>query len=213
MAFEIELKAWVSRKNPQNKDAAERAGAVLSSLGRYGGEYRKSDTYWRGQLPFSIRVRREERVFCRQKTGITLVTYKIKKRDGGIEINDEREFEIAGRNGESAAEGFEYLLERLGMAKTEVKTKQGRVWDCGGINAELSLVCGKNDRPLGWFIELEIIAKDDSAKTRAKAKTRLLELLAKTGIDPENSEDRYYTELLREQAVHLQTGKNSIPLD
>jgi adenylate cyclase class 2 len=205
MPIEIELKAWV--------DKPEEIRERVSRLAVYTGEFLKEDTYWHprsmdsgglpspsGKLPFAgvfppagVRIRRESTV---QPDGsqsqIVLVTFKTKEIREGIEVNREREFEI------SAAAPFEELLGLLGLEPAAGKRKTGGAWkyrEPGGepdITAELLAVEG-----LGSFLELEICADDDDPETVAAARKRLLGLLARTGIEKDRIETRYYTEMLR----------------
>ena len=98
----------------------------------------------------------------------------------------------------------------MGLEKKTIKHKQGWLWHHEGISAELCEVSGfinnssiKHSpekqgciKNLGWFLELEILANDDSADTIIAAREKLLNLLEKTGIGKENIESRYYAELL-----------------
>jgi adenylate cyclase class 2 len=188
MAIEIELKAWVD--DPL---------AVKEKLGRlalYNGEFLKNDTYWKQEnpeirpeaFPFSgVRVRKERGRDAKGKVYSAIaVTYKSKETREGLEVNYEREFSV------SDVEAFEELLGQLGLKPEISKRKSGFSWDYNGITAELTDVAG-----LGWFAELEIIAGNDDPETVRIARRRLLELLAKLGIDEDRIEARYYTEMLR----------------
>jgi adenylate cyclase class 2 len=187
MAVEIELKAWA--------DSPERIKAALSSFAEYGGEFLKDDEYWFSlsppaagtAIPLSgIRIRQEQDTPPKGTTRqITWVTYKAKEVREGIEINQEREFEVSDKA------AFEELLVRLGLERGIAKKKTGWTWKYEGITAELCQV----DR-LGWFAELEIIAGDDKEATVAAARRRLLELLGRIGIGEDKIETRYYTEML-----------------
>jgi adenylate cyclase class 2 len=187
MAMEIELKAWV--ENP------EQLKKRLSNLGIYHCAYDKNDSYWlsrdkTGEIPPSgVRIRREIETF-RDGTSCSraLVTYKVKEIDAGIEVNDEREFEISPN-----IRVFEDLLRRFGLSPGVCKRKQGFAWDCGGIRAELSDVEG-----LGWFIELEILRDDGDTDTIRESRERLLFLLDKLGLSPDRIESRPYTVMLRD---------------
>ncbi|MDR2435076.1 MAG: CYTH domain-containing protein [Treponema sp.] len=191
MAVEIELKARLDDPEPVKQR--------LFSLGTYCRSYEKSDTYWAagGNIPSSeVRVRREidtetdGRV--REKT---LVTYKIKEIRDGIEINDEREFLVAGAGPDGAGgDVFEGLLNRLGLRPFIRKEKKGRSWTVGAppVLAELSLV-----KDLGWFLELEILAEEKDERIIAESRKRLLSLLETLDIPPEWVESRPYTEMLK----------------
>jgi adenylate cyclase class 2 len=196
--MEIELKVRTGEP--------ERVKKRLSALGTYDCAYEKDDTYWvfdetrrpaameTGRLclpPPGVRVRREKNT---AKDGgiskFSLVTYKIRELRAGIEVNDEREFEV------SDGMVFEDLLRRLGLEPGIVKNKRGWAWTLGGseagIRAELSDVKG-----LGWFLELEILAPEGDEKTIARRRERLLSSLDELEIPRETIESRPYTEMLK----------------
>ena len=202
MAFEIELKARLVDYAP----VKER----LSNLGNYCRSYTKSDAYWlqsnhrlpvtERQLPPSgVRVRREsspdaEGAAEAAVAELVLVTYKTKEISGGIEVNDEREFTV------SDGAVFEELLERLGLYPDIRKEKQGWAWNIPAqadgqspVLAELSMVAG-----LGWFLELEILADNNSEQTVEESRKRLMALLEKLEIPAEQIESKPYTMMLRE---------------
>jgi adenylate cyclase class 2 len=204
MATEIELKAWV--------ESPEELKKHLQTLGIYDCAYDKSDTYWvfgeetgkPGPIPPSgVRIRREietktDEIPCSR----VLVTYKVKEISSGIEVNDEREFEISPENamGRGTA-AFEGLLERLGLRPAIRKRKQGCAWRCGDIRAELSQV-----EHLGWFIELEILKEAPDPDTIQQCREQLLFLLEKLGIPTENIEGRPYTKMLAEGVKNPHTS-------
>ncbi|MDR1288504.1 MAG: class IV adenylate cyclase [Treponema sp.] len=191
MALEVELKARV--------DDPETLKARLSAMGSYLGTYEKDDAYWlpaQGALfagegspalpPPGLRVRRERNI--REGGGVSehvLVTWKTGKLEGGVEINDEREFNV------SDAALFEDLLERLGLEPVIRKNKQGWAWNClreeGPVRAELS-----NVRGLGWFLELEITEKTGEGDMRE----RFFSLLERLEIPRDRIESRPYTLML-----------------
>ena len=186
---EIELKARV--------DCPEDCKKRLISLAGEGTAFSKDDVYWiipdivlqLRQSPLSgtfsgLRVRWERA----GENTYTWITWKNKKRQCGIEVNEEHEVEIKG------GADVEELLALLGLEKKISKRKQGWSWHYNGITAELCKVNGL--RNLGWFLELEILAKEDSVETVTAAKEQLLALLGKTGIEETKIESRYYTELM-----------------
>jgi adenylate cyclase class 2 len=204
LAFEIELKARI--------DEPELVRSRLDSLGIYECAYEKEDRYWffaspeaggpekAGKPPSlsppGLRIRRETRDFPDGRcAALCLAAYKSRKLQEGVEINDEREFEI------SDAEAFEELLRRLGLEPRIAKHKRGRAWYCGGgpeqgpeagIRAELSELRG-----LGWFLELEILSLRGDEKTITQCRERLFSVLEKLEIPPETIESRPYTEMLK----------------
>jgi adenylate cyclase class 2 len=191
MAIEIELKAWV-----------DDPGALRSradSLAEYGTSFEKEDRYWfpgagtGKDLPGSgIRVRRERDLPPPGDGGSqrVLVTYKTKEVREGIEVNQEREFEV------SDGEALEELLGRMGLRRGMSKKKTGWAWNYGDIRVELCQVAG-----LGWFAELEILSDNARAETVAAARRRLLALLEKLGVGEDKLEERYYTEMLGTRAI------------
>jgi len=192
---EIELKAHIDNSIDYIKRLTILAGEGLA--------FSKDDAYWFAPgLPVSglpasgLRIRRE-------KTGQsehTLITWKDKEKRDEIEVNDEHEFEV------TSGDDFEELLVRLGLEKRIYKHKQGLSWQYQGITAELCEVSGSGNpeggenpgatKNLGWFLELEILAKDDSAEIITAARERLLSLLEQLGVGKENIESRYYSEML-----------------
>jgi adenylate cyclase class 2 len=191
MAIEIELKAWV--------DDPASARRSIATFATPTGSYRKDDSYWRYQessrtesgaesrraeLGSGIRIRRED-----LSDPAAVVNFKRKEVRDGIEVNDEREFEV------SDAAVFGDLLSRLGLAVWIRKRKIGEAWRTDGVTIELSEIEG-----LGFFAELEILAEVDDAATVADARKRLLATLARIGIDSNKIETRYYTEMLAQKA-------------
>jgi adenylate cyclase class 2 len=189
MSCEIELKA-----HAEDPEAVKKR---LAGLGVWGGSYVKEDCYWKaagesGVLPASgLRVRRESRKLPDGTIDAACtVTFKTKEKRDGIEVNEENEFTV------SDGTLFSALLTRLGLREDHRKRKTGEVWTVDGdITAELAEV-GDSRRSLGVFLELEIIADNDSPATVKTARARLLALLAACGLPEDRIESRYYAELL-----------------
>ncbi|MDR2303653.1 MAG: class IV adenylate cyclase [Treponema sp.] len=190
MATEIELKAHVHD--------AEGLKKILFSSGIFERAYKKEDSYWVSpgeRLLNELRIRKDREI----EDGISkderlIVTYKAKRLENGIEINDEREFLIDN------VEAFEELLRRLGFTPGIKKRKEGWAFRFPGtstreipVTAELCKVEG-----LGWFIELEIIADGENRKIIESGRKRLLSLLKSLGIGEEQIEERYYSDMLME---------------
>jgi adenylate cyclase class 2 len=182
MATEIELKAWV--------DDPEKTRALIDSLAQSEGTYEKFDTYWRWStddpknppLGSGVRVRKE----IRRGNTTGIITFKNKEVRDGIEINDEREFEV------SDTSVFEELLKRLGLSPWIEKHKTGQSWRAGRITVELSLV-----EKLGWFVELEILLDQQDSEGVEAARTELVALLDRLGVPRDRLEERYYIEMLK----------------
>lgn len=181
---EIELKA-----RAENPEALK---TRLEALGEYRGAFEKEDAYWFPQetgfpVPSGIRVRREKDTLPGGESAAAVhVTYKLKEVRNGIEINDEREFDVSG------AEEFEGLLSILMFTRGIAKKKRGWAYRRGRINAELCEVDG-----LGWFIELEILSAKRDGETLDRAREELLSFLGDLGIGEGALESRYYTEMLK----------------
>lgn len=196
MPIEIELKAWL--------DDHEQVKKRLFSLGRFARSFEKNDTYWLPtqndnsgmSIPFSgLRVRRERSTGSGDvEQRAFMVTTKKKRIMGKIEVNDEREFAV------SSADFFEDMLCDLGLSKAMQKKKSGWDWQIPTetkgrqpINVEISMV---ND--LGWFLEIELFAKDDSEQSIEEGRGELFSLLAKLEVPEEKIETRPYSVLLRD---------------
>ncbi len=205
MPIEIELKAWV--------DDPGSVSVRIATFARETGFYVKNDSYWlpkadipppgkpagqrpRGKFGSGIRIRRERAGSAPDEdAGLpdrAVVNFKRKEVRDGIEVNDEREFTVEGET------QFEAMLERLGLALHICKLKTGKAWTFEGITIELSEIEG-----LGHFVELEILAETDTYEIVADARSRLLALLARIGVDAGKIETRYYTEMLSEKRQHL----------
>jgi adenylate cyclase class 2 len=194
MAFEIELKAWVD-----DRGAVEKR---IGDLAEFTADFEKDDVYWvpvlpaaanaaAGGLPLSgVRIRRETvRARGKEPQSLVLVTYKTKEVCDGIEVNDEKEFTVAGLS------AFEELLRRMGLAPGISKKKRGCSWKYGNgadaVTVELSDV-----ERLGCFAELEIMADDNDAGTVNVARKKLLSFLKLAGISEDRIETRYYNDML-----------------
>ena|GEM_PF-195664 len=196
-SVEIELKAWL--------DNYELVKERLFSIGSYVRSYEKTDTYWFPiqedapgvSIPYSgLRVRRERSVNADNvECESVLVTLKKRKMSGSLEVNEEREFTV------SNAELFEELVCDLGLFKASYKKKYGWEWKVSPgtegappINAEISMV-----KDLGWFLELEILAGNNSNQAVEESRKELFFLLGKLKIPEEKIETRPYTALLRDR--------------
>jgi len=203
MAIEIELKAHAGDHRALR--------VLLEQKTEYQSAFIKEDTYWfsggiqpngttpdqkTGLPPAGLRVRKEKRSFPDgREEFFTFVTYKIKEVRDGIEINDEKEFEIrpiSSKDTEHSSAMFEELLIRLGLKPGISKRKRGWSFTHKEINAELTEVDG-----LGWFVELELLADNNLAETVSMGQKKLLNLLAELGIKREAVESRFYSEMLR----------------
>ena len=183
MGIEIELKARVG--NPQE------IWSRIEKIGVFIGSIEKTDTYWfldRVANPYGLRIREIKQVGHSGKLLCsTIATYKNKEISDGIEINNEKEFEFFG------IEEFEGFLALSGYKKGIKKHKKGYSFIRDDILIELMDVPN-----LGWFVEIEIIAKDSKEETVETARKRLLNCLAKLEIPEDAIEPMPYTKMLSE---------------
>jgi len=185
MVTEIELKAHIR--------SSEELKRKLSQKAEYLYAFEKKDEYWYNDestlLPSGLRIRDEKRIFPDgREESLTLATYKNKEVRDNIEINDEREFNVA------PIVAFEEFLRRIGLKPGRSKQKRGWAFLKDSITAELVEV-----KDLGWFIELEIVTQDRNEGAFAQGKKRLLELLSDLGITEEAIESRFYSEMLNKK--------------
>jgi predicted adenylyl cyclase CyaB len=190
MAREIEIKARV--------DDVERVKNILSGHGRGEISFEKKDVYWRappgtlpGLPPSGIRIRKETEYRNGETTHRILVTYKTGGVRDKIEINEEREFGVSGEG------PLEELLVLLGLKPAIKKHKRGWAWTWDEGTGETPILAELLElKGLGWFIELEIRCEGGDETDVDRCRTRLLSLLARTGIGEEKIETRPYTVLL-----------------
>jgi len=142
--------------------------------------------------PLKIRIREESSGDPASPAAQTVVTYKRKEFAGSVEVNDEKEFAIDSRA------DFEALLGDLGFAPAITKVKRTKTFDWTApdgtaVGLELSLV-----GPLGWFIEIEILADSPDDAEIARARDLVGTALSRCGIPESAIETRFYTDMLAE---------------
>ena len=184
---EIELKAHVQNRTELIQK--------LNSIAEYRGHFIRNDEYYGlrdkngSLLKNKIRIRKEESDTAKK----ILLTYKHKEEHSAgktvMEVNDEKECEL------SDDEAVKCFLTDFGFELSLRKHKDVFLWSYEGISLELCTV-----PPLGDFLELELLSPEDTAEIREKSHKRLEELLLKCGIPSCNIENRYYSDLLREEA-------------
>jgi len=202
LAVEIELKAHV-------KDS-EALRLLLLGKAQYLWSFEKEDTYYfpttnsdvfkNSDIPKSgVRLRSENKTLTDgTEKKIVYVTYKTKEVRDGIEINDEKEFEVCS-NQYGTITVFDEFLKMLGLKPGYSKLKKGWAFSNEGINVELL-----EAEKLGWFLEIEIVVNDidDQEKmdiTIGEAKKKLMGFLSELGIEKSAIESRYYSEMLNEK--------------
>ena len=210
--YEIELKAHV-----EDRSAVAR---TLDSFADYAGALIKRDIYYR--LPLACvpadterspskrtdaKVRSENaekktHIGCRirktvyEETGETKITFTYKRKelrkdaDGiAIEVNDEKECTL------SETDAIESFIKDSGGRISHVKEKIIKEWyaetEAGAAHIELCTV-----PPLGDFLEIEVLTKDD-AQTES-AKRAILSIFKNCGIDESAIESRYYSDMIDE---------------
>jgi predicted adenylyl cyclase CyaB len=169
------------------------------------GPVDKLDAYWHGPDWRLQRGKRGFRVRSERDAGgeRSVVTFKTKRSEGGIEINRESEFEVS----DQAA--FTEFAQRLGCEPFYNKHKRGsryRVDPCergggvpsceGAATIELVEVEG-----LGDFIEIEILLAEEEPAAVALAQGEIRSFLARAGVPAEAIEPRFYSELLMEAGL------------
>ncbi|MGN0730224.1 class IV adenylate cyclase [Treponema sp.] len=189
---EIEIKARV-----YNKSALVE---TLKTFAEFKGEVEKTDVYYESPLnPVKIRIRKEKRT-----DGTTcIVTYKRKERKAAsgtfsTELNEELEAEL------SCAEPLEQFFQDAGFKVALKKQKQTMAWQ-HTVSSQGESFCANLEictvPPLGTFLEIEIISPSKKEEDVEKIQGILFELLEKCGIEKSCIEQRYYSELLQEEAV------------
>jgi len=193
--FEIELKAHVDDR----KSVIEKLNGFASFL----GAVQKDDVYWGkfdGEKKIQARIRKEtpfnsdEVPFATKGEEHIFLTYKRKEirtaSDGtSCEVNDEKECTM------SDAAALESLFSDLGLSVMLEKHKTVLGWSFEQLHLELCTV-----PPLGDFLEIETFAESNEPEIVLPLRKKLIESLKKCGIMEEKIENKYYSELLRENA-------------
>ena len=218
--YEIELKAHV-----KDRDAV---AAALDSFAEYAGALTKRDTYyrlpvappdtetpslkWAGTNAHLKNADKTAHIGCRirktvyEKMGKTKIAFTYKRKelrkdaDGvAIEVNDEKECII------SEADAIESFIEDARGFISHVKEKIIKEWyaetEAGTAHIELCTVS-----PLGDFLEIEVLAKDD-AQTES-AKCAIMRIFEKCGIDERAIESRYYNDMIDEARRKTKAAEN-----
>ncbi|HPE36740.1 MAG TPA: class IV adenylate cyclase [Spirochaetales bacterium] len=173
--LEIELKARL--RDPAAVEERLRAFA------RFVRAFDKLDSYWHGP---DWRFARGTKGFRVRSDGdASVVTFKVKRNEAGIEINRETEFEVS----DQAA--FVALIERIGCEPFYRKRKTGTLYEHDGFSIELVEVAG-----LGHFLEIEKLLDSDDPALMAITMGGLKAVLAKAGVPESDIEGRSYSELI-----------------
>ena len=214
--YEIELKAHVEDRGEVTR--------ALDSFAEYTGMLTKRDTYYRLPriVPTDAAVssskhtdkkayaEEQSHIGCRirktvyEKTGETKITFTYKRKelrkdaDGiAVEVNDEKECTL------SETDAIESFIKDAGGGISHVKEKIIKEWyaetEAGKAHIELCTV-----PPLGDFLEIEVLAKDD-AQTES-AKRAILSIFKNCGIDESAIESRYYSDMLAEERARTEAA-------
>ncbi|MBN1258409.1 class IV adenylate cyclase [Candidatus Peregrinibacteria bacterium] len=170
--YEVEAKA------PFKKSDYARLKREILKVARFVKKTAKKDFYFPGFKTLMIRLRVEgER---------GMMTIKAKSRAGGVESNEEREWEVKD------PPAFLRFMKKAGLPLTLKKQKFSEVFSKGPFSIELNRVTG-----LGYYLEIETMVKSKSSAKAARKK--LLLLFRHFGFNPSDLENKYYLELLRKK--------------
>ncbi len=180
MGYEVELKVFVAPIGVEEPELKKKIDGYTGSEGVF---IDKEDVYYHipGDPEPSFRIRDE-------RTRL-LITSKVKHRDGGIECNRELEFEHRDTKDRAV---MEEMAVHLGYEILRTKHKRGWEWHLG--EAHIELLCVTR---LGWYLEMESIARDNSDESTAPLRKQLLRILSDLGYSEEQLESRGYHRMLR----------------
>ncbi|MFP4483556.1 MAG: class IV adenylate cyclase [Spirochaetaceae bacterium] len=192
MAYEIEVKAWITDPVAMRAELTARAVSIK--------DYVKEDVYFRapvvpapgasshpaGGFPPTAAAPQEFRL--RREGGSNVCTFKDKTIRRGVEVNREYEFTV------SDGDAFEALVVRSGCTVFARKRKVGSVFALPEANVELSHVDG-----LGDFVEVEKLVVEDHAATHDAAEQTVRRILESLGVEESAIEGRPYTTLIAEK--------------
>ena len=170
--IEVEAKIKIVEPSVQRKK--------ISSLAKLISKERKIDDYYtleKGHYPKkSLRIRKIKNQY--QVNFKEKISY-IK----GVHAKNETEFVIA------QIDDFIWLIKELGFRKWFTKNKYSEVYQ---INKNFHIELN-NVQNLGWFLEIEYLAKRNEIK---KARHEILKIMNKLGIKENQIEKSGYTKML-----------------
>jgi adenylate cyclase, class 2 len=188
--IEVELKAHL-------RDRAA-ALAKVASFARAAGPVDKLDEYWHAP---GRRDESDAQGFrLREEGGETVVTRKIKSREGGVEANRESEFAVPDRR------AFVEFIRSLGCEPYYTKRKRGEAFtalvDGEGPGPAATAAIELFEVPgLGDFIEIEILVPEGEPEAAVRASQEIRALLSRSGVSESDIEPRFYSELLKEAGL------------
>jgi adenylate cyclase class 2 len=179
--IEVELKAHL--RDPEEVEKK------VASFATFMGKFEKFDAYWHGP---DWRLSRGTKGFrVRTESGETIVNFKSKRCEGGVEINREREFKAS-----DPAILDEFFL-RLGCEPFYTKRKRGSRYEVAASGSPRPITIEILElEGLGYFIEIEALLEDEAPASVALAQGEIRGILARSGVDDSAIESRYYSELL-----------------
>ena len=176
---EVEAKVRLS-----DKDCKRLPKAILAFAKPLGVSTKKDQYYGNGA--FDLRIREEN--------GVAVLTIKHRKRERGIEMNEETEIPIP------RAAPWDRMLRQNGFPLKAKKEKRCQAFQYGKFRIELNTVKG-----LGHFLEIERLVKGESEVLEAKKD--LVALFRKLGFGPATFERKLYLELLAEKRKNRKASK------
>ena len=176
---EVEAKVRLSKRDH------DRLAKSIQNFAKPLGKTLKVDRYY-GNGTFDLRIREED--------GRAVLTFKVRRRERGIETNEESEIPI-GR-----AAPWDRMLRKNGFPLRARKRKRCQAFQDGKFRIELNTVTG-----LGHFLEIECLVKGESEVAGARA--RLVALFRKLGFGPGDFERKLYLELLAEKGKNRKAPK------
>ncbi len=170
--YEIEAKV------PLMQADFQRLKKEIQKIARHKEAVDIKDSYYYFSKNRSLRVRKKN-----QENQLNI---KNRRKEQGIELNQEMEFPL------TSASGFHNFLKKIGIPLSIKKQKKGDYYHYKNFQIELH-----NVAKLGYFLEIETIIHSKSEIP--KAKKALRELFSQLGFSPKDFEKRSYLQLLTEK--------------
>ena len=169
--FEIEAKIRLTDED------VKRLKKILPKFAKKSHKSIKKDSYYGDVKKFFLRIR--------EKNNSGIINLKSKRVEQGIELNQDVELYL------TSASKFHKFLKKNNIPLTAKKEKKSEVYKKGNIQIELNYI-----KKLGYFLEIEIIAK--TKKEIPSAKKALHRAFSELGFKSSQFEKKYYLELLSE---------------